>query len=41
MGQNRLNWLSLISIEHELAKKVDLQNIIDKFTRAKDKKVAL
>lgn len=41
MGQNCLNWLSLISIEHELAKKVDLQNIIDKFARAKARKVAL
>ena len=41
IGQNRFSWLSVISTEHDLAKKIDLQNIIDKFAHTKARKVAL
>ena len=41
MGQDRLNSLSLMSIEHELARKLDLSDIITKFAAAKARKVLI
>lgn len=38
MGQNRLNNLTLMSIEHELLREIDISSIINKFAHAKSRK---
>ena len=39
MGQDRLNSLSLMSIEHELARELDLNDSIRKFASPQARKV--
>ncbi|OCT81265.1 hypothetical protein XELAEV_18028083mg [Xenopus laevis] len=41
MGQERLSNLSILSIEHEIAKKIDFDNVIDHFAAIKARKIAL
>ena len=38
MGQNGFNYLTLMSIEHELLHEIDILNIINKFAHAKSRK---
>ena len=38
MGQNRLNNLTLKSIEHELLHEIDISSVINKFAHAKFRK---
>ena len=39
MGQERLNHLTLLNIEHDLLKKVDIESLISIFTHIKSRKV--
>ncbi|GBP58944.1 Zinc finger MYM-type protein 1 [Eumeta japonica] len=41
MGQERLNHLTLLNIEHDLLKEVDIESIISKFAHIKSRKVYL
>lgn len=41
MGQERLNALSLLSIEHELAREVDFGEVIEQFSNSKARKVII
>ena len=38
MGQERLNWLSLMSIESDILRQIDFTDIIDKFASLKVRK---
>ena len=38
MNQNRLDNLTVMSIEHELLRKIDISSIINEFARAKSRK---
>jgi hypothetical protein len=39
--QGRLNHLTLMSLEHEVLRKIDLTELIDKFTKIKARKMSL
>jgi hypothetical protein len=39
MEQDRLSSLSIISIEKELSKKIEINDIIDQFAAVKDRKL--
>eukprot|EP00079_Xenopus_tropicalis_P035792 XP_017949563.1 PREDICTED: zinc finger MYM-type protein 1-like [Xenopus tropicalis] len=41
MGQERLSNLSILSIEHEMARKIDFDDVIDHFAAMKARKIAL
>jgi len=41
MGQERLNNLAILSIEHEVARDLNYTNVIDSFAAAKARKVVL
>jgi len=41
MGQERLNNLAILSIEHEVARDLNYTDVIDSFTAAKARKVVL
>ena len=41
MGQERLNHLTLLNIEHDLLKEVDIESVISKFAHIKSRKVYL
>ena len=41
MGQERLNYLAVLSIEHEVARDLNYTNVIDSFAAAKARKVVL
>ena len=41
MGQERLSSLAIISIENEVANKIDFDNVISEFSSRKARKVTL
>jgi len=41
MGQDRLSALSVLSIESEIVKQLDFEDIVDAFARKKSRKVSL
>jgi len=41
MGQERLNNLAILSIEHEVARDLNYTDVIDSFAAAKARKVVL
>ena len=41
MGQERLNWLSLMSIESDILRQIDFSDIIDDFANLKARKQLL
>lgn len=41
MGQERLSNLAILSIEHEVAREIDFENVIDEFAAIKSRKVKL